>query len=538
MGKVCFVIMPYGQDADRRALNSAVYEQIIEPVARSKGYEVHRADTRDVAVGNISQSIVTDLVLADLVIADMSELNANVFYELGVRHALHRNGTVIIIQDGYTIPFDLSQYVTVRYTATLPGLAAAHEKITQAVTAQETALALVTPNSETPADNPVWDFFPSLSSVRSTGTDIALQSEVTRLSAELQSAMDALVSQGIDITGRVTQTESILRSLREANELVQKGGMPALLELRMAAQNNDINLFEGLLQQIMTTPMLTSENYREISEMCKDLGLTPHRVIVLREANRLFPNDTSIVAHLAVAYGDQPQPEMVMRGRQLMEESMGIEYRHGLPSATSRTMDEFVPLAALLDIYMAQEDWEAMKGFCLSARDQGLTSNLIEKNLGRALLYLKDFEGAEAALLAAADAEPANDTISTLLSELYRRTGDFEKALVTQEQALIIDADASNWANLGVEILQNGRIHDAEGKLCGPIPRKERYAEAEVIFNRALQLDSSVAFRQLVAKILLNRSLRTSAQQVLADAHIATTYESRELAYIDPKVSE
>ena len=50
---------------------------------------------------------------SDIVIADLSEGNANVFYELGIRHALHKCSTILIIQEGYDIPFDLKQHVAV-----------------------------------------------------------------------------------------------------------------------------------------------------------------------------------------------------------------------------------------------------------------------------------------------------------------------------------------------------------------------------------------------------------------------------------------
>ena len=45
---------------------------------------------------------------SDIVIADLSEGNANVFYELGIRHALHKCSTILIIQEGYDIPLILS----------------------------------------------------------------------------------------------------------------------------------------------------------------------------------------------------------------------------------------------------------------------------------------------------------------------------------------------------------------------------------------------------------------------------------------------
>lgn len=62
-----------------------------------------------------------ELLLADLVIADLSIDNANVFYELGVRHAMRRRG-VIHIQAGRSyVPFDIFNVRTLSYHCNASG---------------------------------------------------------------------------------------------------------------------------------------------------------------------------------------------------------------------------------------------------------------------------------------------------------------------------------------------------------------------------------------------------------------------------------
>ncbi len=65
-------------------------------------------------VGSIISGIVNHLNTADLVIADLTGLNHNVMYELGVRHALRR-GTIILSQDLSKLPSDLRDYLTIEY---------------------------------------------------------------------------------------------------------------------------------------------------------------------------------------------------------------------------------------------------------------------------------------------------------------------------------------------------------------------------------------------------------------------------------------
>lgn len=59
---------------------------------------------------NILKDIVQPIYEADVVIADLTGLNPNVMYELGLAHAFNKK-TIIITQDTLTaLPFDLKQY--------------------------------------------------------------------------------------------------------------------------------------------------------------------------------------------------------------------------------------------------------------------------------------------------------------------------------------------------------------------------------------------------------------------------------------------
>lgn len=113
-----FVVMPFGQKQgpDGRWIDfNAIYEQLIKPALVAAGFEPFRADEEQVA-GDILTDMFQELLLADLVIADLSIDNANVFYELGVRHAMRKRG-VIHIQSGRAyMPFDIFNVRTIPYT--------------------------------------------------------------------------------------------------------------------------------------------------------------------------------------------------------------------------------------------------------------------------------------------------------------------------------------------------------------------------------------------------------------------------------------
>lgn len=112
-----FVIMPFGQKrgADGQLYDfNVIYRDLIKPALEEAGFEAFRADEETVA-GDILTDMFQELLLADLAICDMSIDNANVFYELGVRHAMRKRG-VIHIQSGRSyMPFDVFNVRTIPY---------------------------------------------------------------------------------------------------------------------------------------------------------------------------------------------------------------------------------------------------------------------------------------------------------------------------------------------------------------------------------------------------------------------------------------
>ena len=96
-----------------------IYSHILKKAVEE--YEVNgktyfeRVERFSSKIGSIVSGIVNNLNTADLVIADLTGLNHNVMYELGVRHSLKR-GTIIISQNLNNLPSDLRDYLTVGYS--------------------------------------------------------------------------------------------------------------------------------------------------------------------------------------------------------------------------------------------------------------------------------------------------------------------------------------------------------------------------------------------------------------------------------------
>ena len=103
--KLCFVVGPIGEDGtETRRHADWLLKGFIREALIDLGYQVKRADD-DAKPGMISDRIIHDILNADLVIADLTELNANAFYELGIRHSTGKP-TIHIAKKGLRIPFD------------------------------------------------------------------------------------------------------------------------------------------------------------------------------------------------------------------------------------------------------------------------------------------------------------------------------------------------------------------------------------------------------------------------------------------------
>jgi len=110
LSPLCFVLMPFGLRSDGRGAwidFDAVYVQLLMPAAQEAGLEPVRAD-EELLGGLVHKSMFERLVLSDYAIADLTTANPNVFYEMGVRHAVRPYSTVLVGADLEGIPFDLA----------------------------------------------------------------------------------------------------------------------------------------------------------------------------------------------------------------------------------------------------------------------------------------------------------------------------------------------------------------------------------------------------------------------------------------------
>jgi len=162
--KNAFIIRPFGvkpvtasagqagKKEETLKLNfDAIEEKLISPALDALGIS-GRTTIEIMRSGNIREDMFHRLLTADLVVADLSIHNANVFYELGLRHAFRAKHTFLIRSEGLSnYPFDLQtdRYFVYDYKNPAKGLA-------------ELIAALKETISSDTEDSPVYRLLPNL----------------------------------------------------------------------------------------------------------------------------------------------------------------------------------------------------------------------------------------------------------------------------------------------------------------------------------------------------------------------------------------
>lgn len=108
----CFVMMPFGQWYDR------YYQEIYVPAIKDAGFEPVRADEL-FSTGSVVEQIWEQIGKAKVLLAELTDKNANVFYELGLAHAA-RKPAVFTSGKLDDVPFDLRHLRVIVYEVREP----------------------------------------------------------------------------------------------------------------------------------------------------------------------------------------------------------------------------------------------------------------------------------------------------------------------------------------------------------------------------------------------------------------------------------
>jgi len=109
----CFVMMPFA------APMGGYYESLYRPAIEKAGLQPLRADAEIFGAGKIMDQVWAGIRRAKVLVAELTTRNPNVFYELGLAHAL-RKPVVLVSSNQDDVPFDLQHIRVIYYDVTDP----------------------------------------------------------------------------------------------------------------------------------------------------------------------------------------------------------------------------------------------------------------------------------------------------------------------------------------------------------------------------------------------------------------------------------
>jgi tetratricopeptide (TPR) repeat protein len=172
MRDLCFVLMPFGRkqapDTSLVIDFDAVYAQIIKPAIDDAGLETLRAD-EEMTGGVIHKPMFERLILCRFAVADMTTANANVFYELGVRHAVKPQSTVLLFAEGGRLPFDVAPLRALPYQLSSDGKPSNAESARSAL---RKLLEHARNNVDKDTDSPIYQMVDNYPNIQHEKTDV------------------------------------------------------------------------------------------------------------------------------------------------------------------------------------------------------------------------------------------------------------------------------------------------------------------------------------------------------------------------------
>lgn len=163
----CFVIMPFGGKSEYRFDSEeaeSVYQNIIK-ISFKDTFKDEIEVFRQIDLsftGSINEDIIQNIVEAEFAVVDITGLNPNVFFELGIRYSFRKNTTILLRQEGTQIPFDISNYKVITYKPYYDGFLHARSELTK-------YLERIKDTSQNKIDSLVYSVYPNLKMVYESG---------------------------------------------------------------------------------------------------------------------------------------------------------------------------------------------------------------------------------------------------------------------------------------------------------------------------------------------------------------------------------
>ncbi len=258
-----FVAMPFGKKRDPTAridINfDDIYERAIKPAAAAVDLDVIRAD-EELNGGLIHLGMFERLLLAEIVLADLTSLNANVFYELGIRHAARPRTTIPIFATVTRLPFDQAPVRALPYELQPDG-SLSDEEAGRLKDALVERLKRATVESEV-HDSPLFQLIKDY-------RGIELAHEVTESFRDRVRQITEIRDRIGDLSGKPDQLDS-LREIEEELEPLQSASVELLIDLLLAYRS--VAAWDEVVRLVSVLPPEIREHVTVREQLAQALG--------------------------------------------------------------------------------------------------------------------------------------------------------------------------------------------------------------------------------------------------------------------------
>lgn len=399
MTETCFVIMPYGQEDAAKKEYGRVYNFLIKSAVEDMGLKCVRSDLEGKG-GHILGNVIDDLANSRILVADLSGLNWNVAYELGMRHVFHKNGTILICNSNYKaqMPFDVQSLNIFFYP---PDWIDSYEELRdQLKKAIEGRLSGKTKN-----DSPVHEKYPYLPETivdgfaeRSDEQLIAAKARIAQLEKELADTIGKIDAMGLSLsTEQEDENVDFSRMFLDELENSIYSSDLAVAKLRELIEKDDKKEFLEFLSKVLSVGFLDETDCRVVYALCRKLGVPAITRKYLETVTKFYPENEDLSGYLANEYSKNYHTGD--KAIQMVNGIIGVSKKDGKYLLSKTTRVTKGQLGSFFDVYLHlnkhQELVEIGALLVERFRDNTKILPIVLRNMTNAYIRLDDLETAK-----------------------------------------------------------------------------------------------------------------------------------------------
>jgi tetratricopeptide (TPR) repeat protein len=491
--KICYAIMPYGSASQELQDHfELVFQLLIKNPAEAQGYQVIREDHLG-QPGDITRNIMRHLAEGALVVADLSGQNWNVAYELGVRHALVKGGTILICDNETNMPFDVSNLKVIVYNRQSPvsRLKSVQEEMTLAIQHRE--------SEPMDPDNSIHDIYPfedfTVSYLEHGDSDqqaklLAMTEQLEKVKQE-NTRLRARLAQGGLAEEEGEQVLDIGASIEQALQSMEYSGTRLTYTLReaLAEENPDYQRIGSVLKAGLTEGYLTEANFRSLYVMFKRKNLPQLTGLILEVASQRFPTSLDFKSYLSELYSDSYQTRD--KALRYANEVLQVSVEDGVYTTTCRKIDAD-QLIACLNAYIGLNRYDII----IQVAPQLMEvvpkhREVLMRNLAVAYRQTGEYTLQFEILTKLLHEYPANDINHYRVCQYYDSKGDNVQAYYQLEMASILDPTDLDYLFGLAGYIVDYRLTRCASGVRTKLTRAEALSAMVPFLMRAIQLETS-----------------------------------------------